>query len=301
MHRKYSFILLILLLSSFLALNASAAPPLSGAIFTTDASGDIVNGNTKYEDRCDVFLNGGPGPNAPSVAAGLPDADYYYQVTDPSGKKLLSTDAVQDRCVTVVDGVIDDNCATGTHETNPSNDAGGGVVVQLCPYNLTPNNGGVYKAWMTQVGDFVGDVMSVDNPCTRGCFHGFIPAASKTDNWKIGDKVPTFCLEVYKDIVDDKDEVVPGENWQIVVTDDLGVSNNYFTDMTGSVEVCGLVAGTYGVGEVLQGDSVVLGTTVNGVDVGAKTDVTIMWTKGKSSPQVVEFLNTDCGADGCPK
>ena len=46
---------------------------------------------------------------------------------------------------------------------------------------------------------------------------------------------------------------------------------------------------------------VALGTTVNGVDVGATTDVTIMWTKGKASPQVVEFLNTDCGAGGCPK
>ena len=65
----------------------TAAPPLSGAIFTTNMNGTRVNQN-HYNDKCEVYLDGGPGDNAPQWAAGLPDGDYYFQVTDPSGKKV---------------------------------------------------------------------------------------------------------------------------------------------------------------------------------------------------------------------
>ena len=68
----------------------NAAPPLSGAIFTTTVDGAIVNENVRYEKKEDVYLDGGPGPNAPSTAAALPMGEYYFQVTDPSGKDLLS-------------------------------------------------------------------------------------------------------------------------------------------------------------------------------------------------------------------
>ena len=73
-----------------------AAPPLPGAIFTTDVNGTQVNGNV-YENCTDVYLNGGPPPNAPCSAAGLPDGCYCYQVTDPSGKVLLSLDDISNR------------------------------------------------------------------------------------------------------------------------------------------------------------------------------------------------------------
>ena len=63
--------------------------PLPGAIFTTMPDGSRVNANI-YTNAYDVYLDGGPGPNAPPGAAGLPEGDYYFQVTDPSGKKLLS-------------------------------------------------------------------------------------------------------------------------------------------------------------------------------------------------------------------
>ncbi len=49
---------------------AQAGP--SGAIFTTNADGTFVNGNV-YDAATDVYLNGGPRPNAPCTAAGLPD------------------------------------------------------------------------------------------------------------------------------------------------------------------------------------------------------------------------------------
>src|SRR5690349_19365366 len=84
--------------------SAVAAGP-TGAIFTTTANGSRVNAN-QYFSKCEVYLDGGPGPNAPAGAAGLPDGEYYFQVTDPSGKHLLSTDVVTNRRFQVSGGVI---------------------------------------------------------------------------------------------------------------------------------------------------------------------------------------------------
>jgi hypothetical protein len=41
----------------------------------------------------------------------------------------------------------------GRHDTNPDVDHNdvGAIVVQLMPYGLTPNPGGVYKAWLTPI------------------------------------------------------------------------------------------------------------------------------------------------------
>lgn len=293
--------------------SASAAPPLPGAIFTTDSMGVIVNGNTKYESKCGatgVWLDGGPGPNAPPTAAGLPDGDYYFQVTDPSGKKLLSTDAVMFRCVTVKNGVITSNCPTGNHNENPSADAGGGVVIELCPFIDTPNPGGVYKAWMTPVGDgtingggFVGDPTQVDNSCGNGCFHGFLPARSKTDNFKVSD-TRTFCIAVRKDILDSKNRIVPGIGWTIVVTDSLGVETVLTTQTdpnAGNAEICGLVPGVYSIREELQAGFTLLDTEVDGQSVGPELSVEVQLKNGmKTDTATVRFLNTQCGSS-CPK
>ena len=91
----------VLLLAGVSSLTAG----LTGAIFTTDSTGTVVNGN-QYDSPCSVYLDGGPGPNAPAHAAGLPDGYYYFQVTDPSGQTLLSTDLVANRRFTVSGGVI---------------------------------------------------------------------------------------------------------------------------------------------------------------------------------------------------
>ena len=113
------------------------SPPLSGAIFTTDVSGVPVNLNI-YAAKEDVYLNGGPGINAPDDAAGLPAGTYAFQVTDPSGKTLLSTDAVACRQFTVdASGVIEDVVAVGgcEHATGADGDGeDGGATVQLFPY-----------------------------------------------------------------------------------------------------------------------------------------------------------------------
>ena len=117
----------------------------------------------------------GRSPNAPCSAAGLPAGNYYFQVTDPSGKVLLSSDGIEERQVEIsVDGVIVGLGATGTHALGPDTHAQcGSRTVRLCPFLPNPDGGEEYKVWMAQV------------PTDPTTFAGFLPNASKTDNFKI--------------------------------------------------------------------------------------------------------------------
>ena len=237
--------------------------PLSGAIFTTTEDGSIVNENVRYEKKEDVYLDGGPGPNAPAKAAGLPEGDYYFQVTDPSGKDLLSTDHISCRRIHVNASGVIDIAYPGTnweysnsekewvpvpcqHKTGVDLDHSelGAITVQLYPYDDTPNPGGVYKAWVTPVNQY-----SNDNPFDPetagkkdvpngenygpGNYHGFIPRWSKTDNYKVKQKGPPFIppeitIQKFHDkdldgVWEEGEEEVTG--WEVAVTDPLGVSN----------------------------------------------------------------------------
>jgi hypothetical protein len=150
---------------------AAMGAPLSGAIFTTLVDGTSVNHNI-YNSKQDVYLNGGPNsPSAPCTAAGLPDGEYYFQVTDPSGKNVLSASYLSERKVMVIGGIIKYYLGT-THHLGVGKC--GSVTVGLMPFNDTPNPGGEYKVWMTPVENF----------------KGFLPSRSKTDNFKApGDAV----------------------------------------------------------------------------------------------------------------
>src|SRR5438477_8955998 len=98
-----SLALAIVLMAAMIVTVMARAP--SGAIFTTLADGSEVNYNI-YAAKTDVYLDGGPGPGAPQTAAGLDDGTYVFQVTDPSGKTLLSTDKAINRQFTVANGII---------------------------------------------------------------------------------------------------------------------------------------------------------------------------------------------------
>lgn len=180
---------------------AAVAGPLPGAIFTTRSNGSQVNGNI-FSAKCDgqgVYLDGGPGINAPADAAGLPDGDYFFQVTDPSGKTLLSTDPQRYRRFTVSGGLIASRvapAAAGDHDTGFDLDHGA-VTIELCPFLDTPNNGGEYKVWVTPVANFAGNPDLVDNGYNPGYFHGFLPSWSKTDNFKINAR-KSVCLTIVK-------------------------------------------------------------------------------------------------------
>lgn len=183
----------IFVLALFTSLGTAVAAPVSGAIFTTDQNSTFVNGNV-YDTATDVYLNGGPRPNAPCSAAGLPDGDYYFQVTDPSGKVLLSYDFVDgsnspivdinERKVNVTNGLM--TIYRGTTRNTGIGKCSGAITVQLFPYLRTPNPGGEYKVWMTPVSDYACGTVSDQQQCTTG-FFGFIPSKSKTDNFKVID------------------------------------------------------------------------------------------------------------------
>jgi hypothetical protein len=166
----------------------------TGAIFTTVPDGSIVNENVRYRDKREVYLDGGPRGGSPQTAAGLDDGDYVFQITDPSGKFLLSQDKSECRLMRVRDGVIvtlldrdpttkaltphsaSDAChtndaptppataqktdfgATGKHDTNVDVDFGAApanaIVIQMMPYANTPNPGGVYKAWISKIDEY---------------------------------------------------------------------------------------------------------------------------------------------------
>jgi hypothetical protein len=248
---------------------AEAAPPLPGAIFTTTVDGTIVNENVHYQAKEDVYLDGGPGPNAPPTAAGLPEGDYYFQVTDPSGKDLLSSDHISCRKIHVnANGVIDKVYPGTNYEYQNGKDAGwvqvpclhaqgvdvdhselGAITVQLFPYDDTPNNGGVYKAWVTRVEDYAGnpnyvptdkkDAVNGEN-YEPASFHGFIPAKSKTDNYKVEKKGPPFItpeitVRKFHDknlngIQDEGEEDISG--WAVDFTDPLALSDTLYTPDT---------------------------------------------------------------------
>jgi cysteine-rich repeat protein len=149
---------------------------LAGAIFTTLPDGTRVDANI-YADKDDVYLDGGPGNQAPSGSAALPEGDYYFQVTDPSGQVLLSQDAIECRRFHVdASGLISAVGPSGCSHVTGIDVDHGALTVQLMPYADTPNPGGEYKAWVTKVSEY--DIRYRQ-------FFGFNPSESKTDNYKI--------------------------------------------------------------------------------------------------------------------
>lgn len=285
---------------------------VSGAIFTTTANGSTVNSNL-FNSKCAVYLDGGPGPNAPARAAGLPDGDYFFQVTDPSGAQLLSTDPVSNRRFRVVGGVITAYTGFGgpAHATGIDQDhaAQGAITISLanttCPndYLTTPNVGNVYKVWATPVASYVGSPSNVDNPCGNGCFHGFLSSQSKTDNFKAQAGAASVFSLVLKKVLNNGGTLSPLAGWIFTVTDPNGVTNTFVTDSTGQITVPQLVAGAYSVSENVNdpnqpppftpplpvGCSVGISTTLNGTTNGHP--VTFTWSSSQPGVMTVEFVN----------
>jgi hypothetical protein len=99
------------------------------------------------------------------------------------------------------------------------------------PYADTPNNGGVYKAWVVRLDDFlagcaalgVGNGLNVvDCGDAAGNHHGFVPRHTKTDNFKVGE---TNNLEIDTRFIDSATGATLAgrtSKW----TDTLGGGNN---------------------------------------------------------------------------
>ncbi|HUR98292.1 MAG TPA: hypothetical protein VMZ26_09540 [Pyrinomonadaceae bacterium] len=155
--------------------NKSFAAGFNGSIYTTTFDGRSVNENT-YSNRDAVYLSGGPqNPNA----NGLPDGTYYFQVTDPSGATLLSTDPAVCRQLLVVAGRV--AAAEGPscqHSTGIPNSANGTTPVKLAPFAETPNSGSEYKVWLIRQGGST-------SVAADGMHLNFSPSNAKTDNFKV--------------------------------------------------------------------------------------------------------------------
>ncbi len=234
-------------LSLALSHGIARADPLTGAIFTTVADGSEVNFNI-YPSKDAVYLDGGPGPGAPQGAAGLPDGSYVFQVTNPSGKTLLSTDQAGCRQFTVLNGIINSvqpaitfGCA---HVTGTDVDHGA-TTVQLFPFNDTPNNGGEYKAWATPLANYLAgcEALGVSNGLDvvdcgfangqNGSKHGFIPSDSKTDNFKVkGQVAPEIDTRFHGDV---SNALLDGR--MIGWTDTLGAQNQKWSYLNLALDV----------------------------------------------------------------
>ncbi len=195
---------------------ASAHAP-SGAIFTTLADGSEVNFNI-YPNKEAVYLDGGPGPGAPQGAAGLDDGLYFFQVTDPSGKVLLSQDPIACRQIQVSGGVISAVPGPCPHVTGSDVDHNA-LTVQLMPYADTPNNGDEYKVWVTFQSD-----LNCSAPGNKNCF---VPAHSKTDNFKVRGPIREIDVRFYPDDGNGKQDWYEPQmsGYHVTWIDTVGASN----------------------------------------------------------------------------
>lgn len=219
---------------------AATAQAPSGAIFTTISDGTEVNTNL-YDAKTDVYLDGGPGINAPQGAAGLTDGRYVFMVTSPSGKDLLSQDAAQCRQFDVVNGVIADYVVVAgcTAHVTGTNLTDGSVTIQLMPYGDTPNNGGVYKVWAEMVSDYPASCLTTVDcgvtsiaTCGGPLKHGFCPGDSKTDNFK----VRAQAGEIDTQFFDTNNNMALLSGLSVTWTDTQGAHNLKWTDAQSSLE-----------------------------------------------------------------
>jgi hypothetical protein len=145
--------LLALVVLALSAAVAFAAPPLSGAIFTTDQGCNGVNINI-FGDKDAVYLDG--GPTHPG-AAGLPEGDYYAQVTEPDGTLLgTSVSSGNDTPIHVNPNGDFAECYQLSTILIKTSDSTPG-------YDDTSNPGGEYKVWVSTVSTFDENSAKTDN------------------------------------------------------------------------------------------------------------------------------------------
>ena len=229
----------------FAVLAVPAMANISGAIFTTESLCDGTNENL-FDYKEDVYLDGGPRKEG---SAGLPDGYYYVQVTSPNGLLLgiTPTASVQvtnssfAQCYQLWDILV--KASDGTQG-----------------YDDTPNNGGVYKAWVTPEEKFKpGDGTN-----------GFINAWCKTDNFKVknggnGDCPEPSVISVHKfrdsnanGLQDPNEEEL---DWLVDVTDPDLITQQILTPFT----VLPTLTGTWRICEVPQSGWLQTALVIDGV------------------------------------
>jgi hypothetical protein len=221
MLKKYACITAALVISTFAALSPlMAAPPLPGAIFTTDSTCSGVDLNI-YADKHDVYLNGGP---AHPGAQQLPDGQYYVQVTDPSGSVLLGTSLGSGNPTPfVVSGGVIQGCyqlcaiviSGGSSDPDPT-----------CGFDNTPNPGGEYKVWISNESSFTNNSTKTDN--FKAPPGGGSPTPSPTPPPRF-----TLCVDKFYDanvdgLKDNNEVSINGWQIQVFADDNLFISRETY-------------------------------------------------------------------------
>lgn len=220
----------------------SARAQVPGVVTTVGATGaprDVFAG------KDEVFFTAGPTAAGCALTQFVNDGRYYFQVTELSGTRLLSTDPVTERVVTVRNGVI--LSADGPAHGHATADRGpcGGLSVGLAPFADAGNRDADYLLWLTPVASLV------TTGCGAGCFHGFRPEASLTTSFRVEDKrfcEESFCVSGTKfedrngnGEQDSGETGLPGV--EIRVEGENGPLHRGLTLADGTFQVCGLNQG----------------------------------------------------------
>jgi hypothetical protein len=249
------------------------AAPFNGAIFTTDVNGTTVNGNI-YADATDVYLNGGPQN---MHAAGLPDGIYYFEVTDPSGQTVLSTDQAVCRQLQVAGGVVAGATGPCPHPNGATNSNNGSTTVQLSPFSQTPNLGGEYKVYLiAQTANTSIDTDGTQTGAAPGVGLIFNNDDEKSDNFKVKNSAPTPIyitgVKWYdtntNGAIDSGEPYIPG--WHIDAYCGLsGLTFMAYTDQNGKYSILADPATTYTISEKFPNATWIATTPTSGdVDTG---------------------------------
>jgi len=224
-----------------------SAAPVSGSIATVGADGPPAE---VFAHKEDVYLAVGPLTSPCQFAAFIADGNYYFQVTDASGTKLLSTDPVSERTIIVKSGVIalfgGTSHATGSHLT-----ACGSLPVALAPYVDAGTRQALYVVWITPAAAFDGNPSQVDQVCGSGCFHGFHADESLTAAFRVEDKPScddSFCASgvAFNDSNGNgvRDSGEPGlDGVPVRVESASGLVLTGLSAADGSFQICGLTSG----------------------------------------------------------
>jgi uncharacterized protein (DUF2141 family) len=229
----------------FAAAACAAFAQVSGSIRTVEGT---AGAQDLFAERGDVFLAAGSGAAPCRPVELLADGAYYFQVTSATGDKLLSSDPVSERRVTVKNGVFF-SYDGATHAADGKTGCNS-LSVGLAPFNDAGTRKAAYLVWITPVASFAGQSTDVGPVCGDGCFFGFRPELSSTHAFRVEDKrncEPTFCVSgiVYSDSNGDGARQT-GEAGQpdvaVRVAGPLGALLSGYTDAGGTYQVCGLTS-----------------------------------------------------------
>jgi len=211
-----------------LLLSVPLRAEVPGATFALNRQGNHLEGNA-FPRKDGVYFSGGPrgACTAPGLASGI----WCFQVTDPAGTVLLTTDPIAQRCIRVAGGVFVEYLGT----TRPASAVGpcGALNVRLAPFAPTPYPIGEYKIWLTRIEDY--DSLGSN-------LFGFDPALSKSDNFRVNTQGPQTIFRghkffdhdensVWNTTLDPLDAAIGG--WRVELRRDGALEGVTYTDQDG--------------------------------------------------------------------